>query len=182
MKRSIVLTGLVGFLSVNIFGQMSPAEPTTARPVNVARATPSFEAKYEGGMFGYSNKESGTLRFDDVNKRVVFYGKDQKEKFSIAYNAFLVIYPQSKSVTSTTGNVVRHIPLPGAGLAGLLKEKRRYLIIQYEDPDVDVRAIVNFKLSNKKILESVIQTLGQKADLTKRGDAFYRTGAARDEI
>ncbi len=182
MKHFCLLTALVGLLSVISAGQMRPVEPSSTRPAAVAPAPPSVEAKYEGGMFGYSKKESGTLRFDDENKRVVFYGKDQKEKFAIAYDAFLVVYPQSRSVTSTTGNVVRHIPLPGAGLAGLLKEKRRYLIIQFADPDVDVRGIVNFKLANKEILESVIQTMGQKANLTKRGEAFYKPRAANDEI
>ncbi len=182
MKRFSVLIGLILVLSAFSFGQMRPVGPPTTSTATSVPSTPSFEAKYEGGMFGYSTKESGTLRFDDENKRVVFHGKDQKEKFSIAYNAFMVIYPQSKSVTSTTGNVVRHIPLPGAGLAGLLKEKRRYLIIQFEDPDVDVRGIVSFKLSNKKVLESVIQTMGSKANLTKRGEAFYRPRVATDEI
>ena len=54
-----------------------------------------------------AKKEDGTLKFDDENERLVFFGKDQKEKFQIPYKSVLVIYPQSKSVTSTTGNVVR---------------------------------------------------------------------------
>lgn len=182
MKRFSMLTGLFAVLSLVSYGQLRPVEPTAAQSAAVAPAPPSFEVKYEGGMFGYSSRERGSLRFDDENKRVVFYGKDQKEKFSIPYDAFLVIYPQSKSMTSTTGNVVRHIPLPGAGLAGLLREKRRYMIIQFEDPDVDVRGVINFKFNSKELLESAIQTLGQKAKLTKRGDAFYRPQAAVDEI
>ena len=105
---------------------------------------------------------------------MVFYGPDGKELFGIPYDALLVIYPQSKSVTSTTGNVVSHIPLPGAGLAGFIKEKRQYLIVQFDDPDVDAKGTVNFKIENKELLDSVIQTLAEKAALQPRGDAYYK--------
>lgn len=125
-------------------------------------------------MLGFSDKETGTLKFDDANERIVFFGKDGKERFSIAFDLMLVIYPQSQSVTSTAGSVVRHIPLPGAGLAGFIKEKRRFLIIHYDDPDADIRGAINFKIENKELLDSVIQTLGEKAKMTQRGDAYYR--------
>ena len=36
-----------------------------------------LEAKYEGGMFGYSKKIQGTIKFDDANERLVFFGQDQ---------------------------------------------------------------------------------------------------------
>jgi hypothetical protein len=139
--------------------QPRPAE-APASTVPVKPAPMSFEAKYEGGMFGYREKEVGTLRFDDDNERLVFFGKDQKEKFHIPYKSVLVIYPNSKSVTSTTGNVVSHIPLPGAGLAGLLKEKRRYLVLHFDDPDVEAaKGMLNFKLENKELLQSVLHRL-----------------------
>ncbi len=160
---------------------MDASSKPATMPANPA--PPSFEAKYEGGMFGYNQKEVGTLRFDDANERLVFFGKDQKEKFHIPYKSVLVIYPQSRSVTSTTGNVVRHIPLPGAGLAGLLKEKRRYLVLHFEDPDVEAaKGLVNFKLENKELLNSVIQSLAGKAKLTQRGDAYYRPRKLKNEI
>ncbi len=94
--------------------------------------------------------------------------------FSIPYKSMLVVYPQSRSVRSTTGTVVSAIPLPGAGLAGLIREKRRYLVINYDDPDVDAKGVVNFKLGNKELLNAVINTLGKKAELTQRGGAYYR--------
>ena len=153
-----------------------PPSPT-APPAPV-----SFQAKYEGGMFGFARREMGTLKFDDENQRIVFYGKDKKENFGIPYKSVLVIYPQSRSVTSTTGNVIRNIPLPGAGLAGLIREKRRYLIVQFNDPDVDARGVVNFKLENKELLDSVIRSLAEKAKLTQRGDAYYRPRAPRSDI
>ena len=134
-------------------------------------------------MFGFNKKEEGTLKFDDENERLVFYGEDQKEKFHIPYKSVLVIYPQSKSVTSTTGNVVRHIPLPGAGLAGLIKEKRRYLVLHFDDPDVEAaKGVLNFKLEDKVLLDSVIQSLAGKAKLTQRGDAYYRPRQIKNEI
>ena len=70
--------------------------------------------------------------------------------------------------------MVKYIPLPGAGLAGLLKEKRRYLVIGFDDPDVNARGTVSFRVDNKEALDAVIQALGTKAKLSPRGDAYYR--------
>ena len=174
---------MLGLVSVAAFGQPRPVgeakKPVTAKTL----APASFEAKYEGGMFGYNEKESGTLKFDDANERLVFFGKDQKEKFHVPYKSVLVIYPQSRSVTSTTGNVVRHIPLPGAGLAGLIREKRRYLILHFNDPDIETaRGVLSFKLQTKRLLDSVVYTLGEKAKLVQRGDAYYRPRTGKSEI
>lgn len=165
----------------SISAQPRPVEKDTQSAAKAAPA--SFEAKYEGGMYGFSQKQKGTLKFDDANERLVFYSeKDNKEKFSISYAAMLIIFPQTKSVSSTTGDVISYIPLPGAGLAGLLREKRRYLVVNYNDPDVDVKGLVNFKLDNKELLDSVLQTLGEKAKLKQRGDAFYRPREVKTEL
>ena len=67
-------------------------------------------------------------------------------------------------------------------LTGVMKEKRRYLVVQFDDPDADIKGAVNFKLDNKELLESVIQTLGTKAKLTQRGDAFYRPRTTKTDI
>jgi len=181
MKKVTISICLVIFaVALNVFAQSRPAEKKqdikNEQQKSVARtpAPNSFQAKYEGGMFGFSKSEEGSLKFEDANERIVFYGKDQKEKFSIPYKSMLVVLPQSRSVRSTTGRVVSAIPLPGAGLAGLMRSKRRYLVIQFNDPSVDVRGTVNFKLANKELLGSVIQTLGEKANMTQRGDAYYR--------
>lgn len=148
----------------------SAGDPDAPKP---AAAPASFEAKYEGGIYGYSKKEEGTLKFDDANDRLVFFGKDGKEKLSVPYKSMLVIYPQSQSVQSTTGQVVSMIPYGGI-FGGFIKEKRRFLVINYDDPDVDVKGLVNFKVDTKELLDSVIYTLGQKAAMKQRGDAFYR--------
>ena len=159
------------------------ASKTTATPAPVAAAPESFEAKYEGGMFGYTKKEEGTLKFDDANERLVFFDKNKTERFHIPYKSVLVIYPQSRSVTSTAGNVVSHIPLPGSFLGGFMKEKRRYIILHFDDPDVAARGVVNFKLENKELLDSVMHSLAGKSQLVQRGDAFYRPRkAGKNEI
>ena len=185
MKKILSIFAILAFLTVASFAQPRPVpqekQPTPAATPKKA-APASFEAKYEGGMFGYSIKETGTLKFDDANSRLVFYGKDQKEKFSIPYGSMLVIYPQSQSVQSTTGAVASHIPLPGAGLLGLMREKRRYLVVQFDDPDVDAKGLVNFKLDNKELLDAVLSTLGEKAKLEQRGDAYYRPKKVKSDI
>lgn len=185
MKRIYFLLIALFLCAGAAFAQPRPVEvsskPIAALPANPAPS--SFEAKYEGGMFGYSDKEVGTLKFDDYNQRLVFFGKDQKEKFQIPYKSVQVIYPQSKSVTSTTGQVLSNIPLPGAVLGGLIKEKRRFLVVHFDDPDVDAaHGLVNFKIEDKALLDSVILSLADKANLTQRGDAYYRPKKFKSEI
>ena len=182
MKRIFASVFVSMLLACGIYAQPRPMPASNTQAAPRVAAPASFQAKYEGGMFGFTDREMGMLKFDDDNQRLVFYGKDKKEQFGIPYKALLVISPQSRSVTSTAGTVVSHIPLPGAGLAGLIKEKRRYLVVQFSDPDVDARGVVNFKLDNKELLESVIQTLGEKAKLTQRGDAYYRPRVPRTDI
>ena len=170
MKKLLLSIGIALLFGSASFAQPRPME--TAKPENVAPAPPSFQAKYEGGMFGFSKKELGTLKFDDENARLVFYGQDQKEKCQIPYRSLHIIYPQSKSVTSTTGNVVKAMPLPGASLAGFLKDKRQYLIVHFDDPDIEAaEGVVGFKIDSKELLDSVLVSLAGKAKLTQRGEA-----------
>src|SRR3982750_2498488 len=125
MKKIIFVFGLFMLLTGLAFGQMrAPEKSETAPHVANHPAPGSFEAKYEGGMYGFSQKEEGTLKFDDENGRLVFYGKDQREKFHVPYDSMMVVYPESKSVQTTTGTVISVVPLPGAGLASFWKEKR----------------------------------------------------------
>jgi len=186
MKKTFLYMCVVFFaFSLNSFAQPRPVDRKNNAPQNTAAAAApaSFAAKYEGGLFGFSEKQSGTLKFDDPNERLVFFGKDGREKFSIPYKAMIVVSPQSRSVRSTPGTVISAIPLPGAGLAGLIRSKRRYLLINFNDSDANVQGLTNFKLANKELLASVLQTLGQKAKLTQRGDAYYRPrGAATTDL
>ena len=161
------------FVLTGVFSAVAQPRPIAVENKNAKPAPESFAAKYEGGMFGYSERFEGTLSFDDVNERLAF--KTAKgEIFSIPYDSLLVVYPQSQSVSTTAGSVISAIPVPGAGLAGFIREKRRYLILQINDADTDIRAAVNFKLESKALLDSVVAALGAKAKLTQRGDAFFR--------
>src|SRR5580765_4954993 len=108
MKKLLFTTLAVFCFSAILCAQPRPVEKT---PVPVAANAPtSYEARYEGGVFGASEKETGTLKIDDINERIIFYKKDQKEMFSIPYSALLVIYPDSKVGVSKTGNVVSKVP------------------------------------------------------------------------
>ena len=148
-------------------------KPEKSQPATLAQV--SFKARYEGGMFGFSEKETGTLKFDGNNHRLVFFGKDNTELFGIPYDAIQVIYPQSKSVQSTGGKVMERVPLPGAGIAGVfMKNKTRYMVINFDDPEVSAKGAINFKFDSQEMLNSAIQTLGNKAEMQQRGDAFYR--------
>jgi hypothetical protein len=171
-----LVCGAILAITVSVPAQTPQAEPERPSPAATQPkpAPNSVNVRYEGGMLGYSSRESGTIEFDDINERLVFFGKDKKEKFSLPYASLLVVQPHSRSVTSTTGNVVRNIPLPGAGLGGFIREKRRYLILQFADPVVDTRGTVSFRLDNREMLDRVIEAIGEKAGLTQRGDAYYR--------
>jgi hypothetical protein len=173
MSKLFIGVCIVILCSLDLSAQVRPVgDDDTAKTRPAAPA--SIQAKYEGGMFGFSEKEDGNLKFDDVNRRLIFLGKNGREKFSLPYEAVLLVYPNSQSVTSKTGNIVRHIPLPGAGLAGLIKEKRRFLVIGFDDPDVNAKGTVSFRVENKETLDTVIHGLGSKAKLSPRGDAYYR--------
>jgi hypothetical protein len=173
MRKTLILLSLAFFVfTFNAGAQPRPIEAKPTPKAEIKPAPPSFTAKYEGGMFGYSKKEEGTLKFDDINERLVFFGADQKEKFAIPYDAMLVIYPQSQSVRSTAGTVVSVIG--GGPLGNLIREKRRYLIVHYQDVDVDAKGAVNFKIEDKDLLDSVLATLADKAEMSQRGDAYYK--------
>ena len=92
MKKVLFFLALSLFLCASfVSAQPRPVDKTTT-PVAVKPAPPTFPAKYEGGMFGFSKKEDGTLRFDDGNSRLVFFDKDQKEKLNRYRLRMLYIY------------------------------------------------------------------------------------------
>ena len=156
------------------FAQPRPAEKS-ADP----NAPTSYEAKYEGGIFGASGREKGTLKFDDANSRVTFYRKsDGREMFTIPYEALVVVYPDSKVAMSQTGNVLSRVPVPGAGLFGLMSKSSKFLILRFDDADIDVQGVANFKFDDKKDLLNFIHSLGSRAKMTQRGDAYYRSKKA----
>ena len=150
--------------------------PTPAAQPNAPKprpAPPTVKAKYEGGVVGY-RKSEGTINFDDANSRLVFRDKNNRELFQIPYKAVVMAWPDTKSHTSTAGRVISNAPY-GLGLPALLmKSKSRYLNIRYQDPDTGTEGAASFKLGDKDLLYSVLDTLGDKAALTQRGDAYIR--------
>ena len=171
MKKGIFLTLVVLLLPTFISAQPRPADKTPVEPANMPE---KFEARYESGIFGARTKEKGTLSFDDANQRVVFSGPDGREKFSIEYSAMQVIYPDNQQHMTQTGNVVSKLPVPGAPLFTLLQTNRKYLIIHYDEQEVDAQGLANFRFDKKQLLMMFIDALGTKAKLVKRGDAYYR--------
>ena len=181
MKKLLfsLILGLSGSVLI-VSAQPRPADKSTAPTSNIAKANrtilPSVEARYEGGIFGYNEREKGTIKFDHENERLVFLGKDKKaEIFSIPYKSILVVSPNSRKVQSGTGRAVGSAPILGAGIAGsFMKKKKNYLVIQYRDPDVEVQGTTTFLIDTDELLEKVIYSLGEKAKMTPRGDAYYR--------
>ncbi len=136
-------------------------------------APPTVKAKYEGGVFGYNHKMEGTITLDDTNQRLVFRNDKQKEILFVPYNAITGAYGDTHSVRPAAATAASNVPYIGLPL-GLIKTKVRYLTLQYSDPDSKVSGVTSFRLENKDILDSVLNTLAGKAGLTKRGEVFVR--------
>ena len=137
-------------------------------------APQTVNAKYEGGVFGYNKKMDGTLTFDDANQRLVFKNDKQKEILFIPYNALTGAYADTHSVRPAAATVASNIPSIYALPAHFIKTKVRYLTLQYSDPDSKVAGVTSFRLENKDILDSVLNTLAGKAGLNKRGDVYVK--------
>lgn len=137
-------------------------------------APPTVKAKYEGGVFGYNKKLDGTLNFDETNQRLVFKDSKQKEILFIPYNALTGAYGDTHSVRPAAATVAGHIPSIYALPANFIKTKVRYLTLQYSDPDSKVAGVTSFRLENKDILDSVLNTVANKAGLSRRGEVFVK--------
>lgn len=146
----------------------APAKTATSGP-----APSTVKAKYEGGVFGYPNKMSGTLTLDDANRRLVFHDGKHKERLSIPYGAVTGAYGDTHSVRPAAATVASVVPLYGIP-AGFIKTKVRYLTLQYNDPDSNAAGVTSFRLENKDILDSVLNALAANAGLTKRGEVFIK--------
>ena len=170
---------LVTSFAAGVFAQrprtMSQDKPDpTANVPPPAPAPPTVNAKYEGGVFGYNKKMEGTLNFDDANQRLVFKDSKQKEILFVPYKSLTGAYADTHSVRPAAATVASSVPSIYALPARLIKTKVRYLTIQYDDPDSKVNGVTSFRLENKDILDSVLNTLAGKAGLYKRGDVFVK--------
>ncbi|SRR6266404_6185842 len=136
-------------------------------------APQTVKAKYEGGVFGYNKKMDGTLNFDEANRRLVFKNDKQKEILFVPYNAITAVYGDTHAVRPSAATIASNIPYIGFP-ASFIKTKVRYLALQYDDPDSKVSGVTSFRLENKDILDSVLNTLAGKAGLNKRGNVFVK--------
>jgi hypothetical protein len=181
---------LVALMAGAAFAQR-PRTADTTQPAAAGVSTPkpppapqTFKAKYEGGIFGFNQKQTGTLTFDDINQRLVFRNKENKEVLSLPYSVVNGVYADTKSKRTTGGNVVTALPLPyGANMLGLLSRKKvRYMVLQFSDADTNNSGITSFKLETKELLNSVISTLAEKSGLEPRGDGFIRRKEAKPDM
>lgn len=170
MNKLLVTVSAVVLFSAIANAQPRPVEKTATVPANAPK---SYEARYEGGLFGASTKETGDLTFDDANERVVFM-REGKEMFAIPYESLLTVFPDSKNSVPQSGKVISHLPLPGAGLANLFNKSTKYANITFEDPDIKANGTASFRFKEKDKLLSFINQLGAKAKMKQRGDAFYK--------
>jgi hypothetical protein len=139
----------------------------------------TVKVKYEGGVMGYRQKMDGYLFFDDVNSRLVFKDKQQKEIFSIPYDSVMSAFADTQSRRPTAATVIGSSVPYGLGLPALLiRKKYRYLTMQYNDPDVEASGITSFKVDTKEELEQALGTLVEKAKLTQRGEVFVKKRTA----
>ena len=138
-------------------------------------APPTVKAKYEGGVFGYTKKKTGTLTIDSSNNRLIFKDDKGKEMFHIPYGSITGAYGDSNSVRPAAATVISHVPIPIVGIpASFIKTKVRYLTIQYDDPDSKAAGVTSFRLDNKQLVDSVLYTVATQAGLKKRGEIYVR--------
>ena len=179
--RIIASMLLVGALAASVYGQrprtaaQDPDSSTTRMPAPPS-APQTFKARYEGGIVGYIKKQDGTLTFDDTNSRLLFRNKQNKEVLFIPYKAVMAAWPDTQSRRPTAARVISAVPAPyGLNIpAWFIRKKYRYLTLNFEDPDTNVAGLTSFKVANKQILESVLYTLANKAELTARGEGYVR--------
>ncbi|HEV2881925.1 MAG TPA: hypothetical protein VGX24_11660 [Pyrinomonadaceae bacterium] len=153
-----------------------PATTTTT----TAPAPQSVKVKYEGGIFGYNKKQTGTLNFDDESSRLVFRDKAQKEYLSIPYKSIAAAYADTQSRRPKAASVIGSASLYTLP-ALLFKKKYRYLTMQFNDPDTQVQGVTSFKVDGKDLLASVLEAVARKAELTPRGEAYVRLDKPKDK-
>ena len=158
----------------------SPAPANEVKPpvpgvaINVPPAPQTVKVKYEGGVFGHNKKMDGTLTFDDQNSRLVFRDdKTRQEKISISYASIASAFADTQSKRPIAADVARSVSIYALP-AMFIKKKYRYLTLQFNDPDSNANGITSFKMENKEILASVLNTLAQKAGMVQRGEIFVR--------
>ena len=166
---------LLGALLTGAFAQRPrSAEPEPQKTPAAKPAPKTVKAKYEGGVFGYRKTMDGTLTFDDDNNRLIFKDKKPPKEISIPYDSITSAFVDSHKKQPAAATVASNVPSIYSLPARFIKTKVRYLTLQYDDPDSHVSGITSFKIDDRDTLESVLQTLAQKANMTLRGDVYVK--------
>jgi hypothetical protein len=114
------------------------------------------------------------LTFDDANNRLLFKDKQPPKEISIPYTAITSAFADTQKRQPAAATVAGQVPTIYSLPARFIKKKVQYLTLQYSDPDSKVSGITSFKLENREMLESVLYTLAQKADMTQRGEVYIK--------
>lgn len=174
--RTVLTLLLVGLMFSGVVAQRPRSlEPEPDQKAPAAPPAPkTVKAKYEGGVFGYTKTMEGTLTFDDENERLLFKDKKPPKEIHIPYSAITSAFADTQKRQPAAATVASAVPVIFTMPARFIKTKVRYLTLQYSDQDSKVSGITSFKLENKEILASVLETLAQKAEMTKRGDIYVK--------
>jgi hypothetical protein len=175
--RTILTVLLLGLMLTGAIAQrprtMEP-DPAAAKLSTPPKAPQTVKAKYEGGVFGFTKTMEGTLTFDDLNNRLLFKDKKPPKEISIPYDAITSAFADTQKRQPAAATVASAIPTIFTLPARFIKTKVQYLTLQYSDPDSKANGITSFKLENRELLESVLYTLAQKADMTQRGHVYVK--------
>jgi hypothetical protein len=192
MKRLIrLLPAAAAFLLLASAGAWAQRARTVSDPAKTdaqprPTATPAVpvpqtvKAKYEGGIFGFNKKQTGTLNFDDTNSRLVFRDKQGHEYISLPYETIAAAYGDTRSRRPTAATVIGSVPSIYALPALFVRSKYRYLTLQFNDKDTHVQGTTSFKLDSKELLETMVAAVAQKAELERRGEAYVRKPKVAD--
>ena len=176
--RTILTVLLLGLMLTGAIAQRPRTiepDPAGAAKVSAPPTAPTtVKAKYEGGVFGYTKTMEGTLTFDDANNRLLFKDKQPPKEISIPYVAITSAFADTQKRQPAAATVAGQVPSIYSLPARFIKKKVQYLTVQYSDPDSKVSGITSFKLDNRELLESVLYTLAQKADMTQRGQVYVK--------
>lgn len=172
--KSIVLMLLMFIAATTIFAQRPRSIEQPADTPKPPPAPSSVKAKYEGGVFGYTKTMEGMLMFDDENRRLLFKDRKTPKEINIPYDAIASAFADTQKRRPAAATVASAIPVIYAIPAGFIKTKVRYLTLQYNDPETKVNGITSFRLQNKEVLASVLNSLAEKTGMTKRGDIYVK--------
>jgi TonB family protein len=186
-KKFVGVVLLIAAMAVTAAAQRPRTIPADPGKNNKPMAAPqTVKAKYEGGVFGYKKKQEGTLSFDDANNRLVFRNNQQQEVLSIPYNSISQEFADTQSRRPKSATILGSVPVYGVPYGinpiGFIKTKNQYVTLQFYDPDSHAGGVTSFRVENKEICASIVNTLGEKAGLVQRGGIFVRQGPSSAEM